>query len=87
MFCRADNAKLCLSCDRSVHDANALSLRHERTLLCDACGNAPASFRCSEENLSLCLECDSSSHAAAPASQHKRVKFDFFTGKSARFGG
>ncbi|GAQ86259.1 hypothetical protein KFL_002790070, partial [Klebsormidium nitens] len=80
VFCRADNAKLCLSCDRSVHEANALSLRHERTLLCDACGNAPASFRCSEENLSLCLECDASSHSAVPASHHKRVKFDFFTG-------
>jgi len=54
VYCKADSARLCLSCDRHVHSANPLSLRHPSTLLCDGCNLQPASVRCQDENLSLC---------------------------------
>ncbi|KAI9169119.1 hypothetical protein LWI28_007237 [Acer negundo] len=35
VYCKADAAHLCLSCDVKVHSANALSHRHLRALLCE----------------------------------------------------
>ncbi|XP_038979347.1 zinc finger protein CONSTANS-LIKE 2-like [Phoenix dactylifera] len=35
LYCRADDARLCLSCDRQVHAANALARKHVRSLACD----------------------------------------------------
>ena len=81
MYCRADSARLCLSCDRHVHSANALSLRHPRTLLCDGCNLRPATLRCQVENLSLCQACDWETHrSGTPTSLHSRHTFDNFSG-------
>jgi hypothetical protein len=81
VYCRADSARLCLSCDRHVHSANALSLRHVRTLLCDGCNLRPAAVRCPVENLALCESCDWDSHGNSPIkSQHRRHAFDCFAG-------
>ena len=81
MYCRADSARLCLSCDRHVHSANALSLRHPRTLLCDGCNLRPATLRCQAENLSLCQACDWETHSSGtPMSLHSRHTFDNFSG-------
>ncbi|KAL1211995.1 Zinc finger protein CONSTANS-LIKE 9 [Cardamine amara subsp. amara] len=62
VYCRSDAACLCLSCDRSVHSANALSKRHSRTLVCERCNAQPATVRCVEERVSLCQNCDWSGH-------------------------
>jgi len=91
VYCRADSARLCLLCDRHVHGANALSRRHQRTLLCDACNLRPAAFRCTVENVTLCHSCDWDSHGgsnssscspavAAALQQHMRHPFDCFSG-------
>ncbi|MCO5591386.1 hypothetical protein L7F22_045369 [Adiantum nelumboides] len=64
VYCRADAAWLCLSCDRQVHAANALSRRHSRSLLCSACGSCPAALRCLTDNVSLCQQCSGHAHDA-----------------------
>jgi len=81
IYCRSDAASLCLSCDRNVHSANALSRRHTRTLLCDRCGSQPASVRCLEDNASLCQNCDWNGHdAESGASGHKRQAINCYSG-------
>ncbi|KAF0914404.1 hypothetical protein E2562_028494 [Oryza meyeriana var. granulata] len=45
LHCRADAARLCVSCDRHVHAANALSRRHVRAPLCAGCDARPAAVR------------------------------------------
>ncbi|KAL8160099.1 hypothetical protein V2J09_001636 [Rumex salicifolius] len=35
VYCKADDAKLCLVCDNQVHSANALSLKHLRSSITD----------------------------------------------------
>lgn len=37
LYCQADEAYLCRRCDKSVHGANFLALRHVRCLLCNTC--------------------------------------------------
>ncbi|KZV20936.1 B-box type zinc finger protein with CCT domain isoform 1 [Dorcoceras hygrometricum] len=76
VFCRSDAASLCLSCDRNVHSANALSKRHSRTLVCERCNSQPAFVRCIEERLSLCQNCDWMGHTGSntgPAHQRQPV--------------
>ncbi|KAI4381751.1 hypothetical protein MLD38_007797 [Melastoma candidum] len=59
VFCAADEAALCHSCDEKVHMCNKLASRHVRVGLaspsdvprCDICENAP-------DGTSLCLQCD-----------------------------
>uniref|UniRef100_A0ACD5YYB7 Uncharacterized protein n=1 Tax=Avena sativa TaxID=4498 RepID=A0ACD5YYB7_AVESA len=81
VYCRSDEASLCLSCDHSVHSANTLSQRHTRTILCDRCASQPAEVRCLEENISLCQNCDQSGHGAASlAAGHKRQTINCYTG-------
>ncbi|XP_051135072.1 zinc finger protein CONSTANS-LIKE 9-like [Andrographis paniculata] len=81
VYCRSDAASLCLSCDRNVHSANALSRRHPRTLLCERCTSSqPAFVRCVEERISLCQNCDWAGHSAAPANAHKRQIVSCYTG-------
>ncbi|CAH2044815.1 unnamed protein product [Thlaspi arvense] len=79
VYCRSDAASLCLSCDRNVHSANALSKRHSRTLICERCNAQPASVRCSEEKVSLCQNCDWSGHNGA-TSHHKRQTINCYSG-------
>ncbi|XP_062222151.1 zinc finger protein CONSTANS-LIKE 9-like isoform X2 [Phragmites australis] len=81
VYCRSDAASLCLSCDRNVHSANALSQRHTRTLLCDRCGSQPAAVHCLEDSASLCQNCDWNGHdAASGAGGHKRQAINCYSG-------
>lgn len=80
VYCRSDAACLCLSCDRNVHSANALSKRHSRTLICERCNAQPASVRCSDERVSLCQNCDWSGHNNDATSQHKRQSVNCYSG-------
>lgn len=83
VYCRSDAACLCLSCDRNVHSANALSKRHSRTLVCERCNAQPASVRCSDERVSLCQNCDWSGHDgknSTTTSHHKRQTINCYSG-------
>ncbi|XP_052178261.1 zinc finger protein CONSTANS-LIKE 9-like [Diospyros lotus] len=81
VYCRSDAACLCLSCDRNVHSANALSRRHSRTLVCERCNTQPAFVRCVEERTSLCQNCDWLGHAGSTsASMHKRQAVNCYSG-------
>ncbi|XP_047307312.1 zinc finger protein CONSTANS-LIKE 9-like [Impatiens glandulifera] len=81
IYCRSDAASLCLSCDHSVHSANALSRRHSRTLVCERCNSEPAFVRCIEERISLCHNCDWTGHASSvTASMHKREAITCYSG-------
>ncbi|KAJ6814333.1 zinc finger protein CONSTANS-LIKE 9-like [Iris pallida] len=80
VYCRSDAACLCLSCDRNIHTANALSRRHSRTLLCGRCFLQPANVRCVEENVSLCHNCDCNGHSDSSASGHKRQAINCYSG-------
>lgn len=57
VYCKSDCARLCLQCDGCVHNANALSRRHLRSLLCDKCNLQPAIVRCMDDKVSLCQNC------------------------------
>ncbi|KAG2605901.1 zinc finger protein CONSTANS-LIKE 9-like isoform X1 [Panicum virgatum] len=81
VYCRSDAASLCLSCDRNVHSANALSRRHTRTLLCDRCASQPATIRCLVENTSLCQNCDWNGHTTgSSAAGHRRQTINCYSG-------
>lgn len=81
VYCRSDAACLCLSCDRNVHSANALSKRHSRTLLCERCNSQPALVRCAQERVSLCQNCDWMGHGTSTsASTHKRQTISCYSG-------
>ncbi|KAK8614860.1 hypothetical protein V6N13_068649 [Hibiscus sabdariffa] len=80
VYCRSDAACLCLSCDRHVHSANALSRRHSRTLLCERCNSQPAFVRCAEERVSLCENCDWIGHGTSTSnSTHKRQTINSYS--------
>ncbi|PKI69435.1 hypothetical protein CRG98_010233 [Punica granatum] len=75
VYCQADSALLCLSCDSKVHSANALSNRHPRSLLCDSCRVRPASVRCKDHRMFMCQSCDRSLHSSSGhASQQQHQK-------------
>ncbi|KAH1095269.1 hypothetical protein GLYMA_14G190400v4 [Glycine max] len=81
VYCRSDAACLCLSCDRNVHSANALSRRHSRTLVCERCNSQPAFVRCVDEKISLCQNCDWLGHGTSPSSStHKRQSINCYSG-------
>ena len=81
VYCEADTARLCLSCDRHVHAANAVSKRHSRALLCDGCNLRPAVVRCLKEKLSLCQSCDADKHESSPVASHNnRLRLEHYTG-------
>ncbi|KAG8365824.1 hypothetical protein BUALT_Bualt17G0012000 [Buddleja alternifolia] len=81
LYCRADSAKLCLSCDQHVHSANALSKKHLRSQICDNCAAEPASFRCATDGLVLCQECDWDAHGScAVSAPHDRCPIEPFSG-------
>ncbi|XP_062152188.1 zinc finger protein CONSTANS-LIKE 9 [Alnus glutinosa] len=81
VYCRSDAACLCLSCDRNVHSANALSKRHSRTLLCERCNSQPALVRCPQESVSLCQNCDWMGHGTSTSnSTHKRQPINCYSG-------
>ncbi|OVA12872.1 zinc finger protein [Macleaya cordata] len=89
LFCAADEAALCRSCDVKVHMCNKLASRHVRVGLadpsdvarCDICENAPAFFYCEIDGSSLCLQCDMMVHVGGKRTHgryllfRQRVKF------------
>lgn len=79
IYCRADTARLCISCDRQVHAANALSRKHIRSQICHNCGAAASTVRCAAGKLALCHECDSDLHAAS-ADGYTREAIEGFSG-------
>ncbi|KAK8718068.1 hypothetical protein V6N13_045314 [Hibiscus sabdariffa] len=80
LYCIADSAKLCFSCDREVHSANQLFTRHTRSQLCDACDDSPASIFCETEQSVFCSNCDWESHKFHSSSLHNRRPIEGFTG-------
>lgn len=80
LYCRADSAKLCFSCDREVHSTNQLFSKHTRTQLCDACDDSPATILCSTECSVLCQNCDWERHNLSLSSVHDRRPLEGFTG-------
>ncbi|CAI0377643.1 unnamed protein product [Linum tenue] len=75
VFCSADEAALCSTCDRRVHHANKLAGKHLRfslhhpnsskdSPLCDICQERRAFLFCREDRAILCRECDIPIHAA-----------------------
>ncbi|CAN4105241.1 unnamed protein product [Withania somnifera] len=73
VFCRADSAFLCLSCDSKIHAANKLASRHARVWVCEVCEQAPASVTCKADAAALCVTCDRDIHSANPlARRHER---------------
>ncbi|KAF8391696.1 hypothetical protein HHK36_024005 [Tetracentron sinense] len=80
VYCRSDDACLCLSCDRNVHSANALSRRHSRTLVCGRCNSLPAIVRRVKEKISLCQNCDWIEHGSSTsASTHERQTINCYS--------
>lgn len=83
LYCRADSAKLCLSCDREVHSTNQLFSKHSRSQLCDGCDASPASIFCETEHSVLCSNCDWENHSRGSLSLspvHNRRPIESFTG-------
>ncbi|VVB03666.1 unnamed protein product [Arabis nemorensis] len=79
VYCKADSAKLCLSCDRQVHVTNQLFSRHFRSLLCDSCHDSPSSVFCDTERSVLCQNCDWERHTGS-SSVHTRRPVEGFSG-------
>ncbi|KAJ7972901.1 CONSTANS-like zinc finger protein [Quillaja saponaria] len=80
LYCRADSAKLCFSCDREVHSTNQLFSKHTRSQLCDACDASPATIHCSTENSVFCQNCDWERHNLSLSEVHDRRPLEGFTG-------
>lgn len=81
LYCRADSAKLCLSCDREVHSTNQLFSKHTRFQLCDACDSSPASILCFTEHSVLCQNCDFELHSyPGSCNSHDRRPLEGFCG-------
>ncbi|XP_024026201.1 zinc finger protein CONSTANS-LIKE 13-like, partial [Morus notabilis] len=80
LYCRADSAKLCFSCDREVHGTNQLFAKHARSQLCDACDDAPASIFCTAESSVLCQNCDWERHNDTVSVVHHRRPLEGFNG-------
>ncbi|XP_010492434.1 PREDICTED: zinc finger protein CONSTANS-like [Camelina sativa] len=83
VYCHADSAYLCMSCDAQVHSANRVASRHKRVPVCESCERAPAAFLCEADDASLCTACDSEVHSANPlARRHHRVPILPISGNS-----
>ncbi|CAL5026209.1 unnamed protein product [Urochloa decumbens] len=80
VFCCADEAALCVACDRRVHRANKLAGKHRRFSLihpsssssaqtkpplCDICQERRGFLFCKEDRAILCRECDVPVHTAS----------------------
>lgn len=74
VYCKADAAYLCLSCDAKVHSANTLSSRHLRTVLCDSCRYRPANVQCLDHRTFLCRICDRNLHDVSSQHQKRAIR-------------
>uniref|UniRef100_A0A6N2KT84 B box-type domain-containing protein n=1 Tax=Salix viminalis TaxID=40686 RepID=A0A6N2KT84_SALVM len=83
VFCTADEAALCDTCDHRVHHANKLASKHHRFSLlhpssknfpiCDICQEKRAFLFCQQDRAILCRDCDGPIHAANEHTQkHSR---------------
>ncbi|XWS25855.1 hypothetical protein CRYUN_Cryun27aG0102900 [Craigia yunnanensis] len=84
VFCTADEAALCDTCDHRVHHANKLASKHQRfsllhpssskqAPLCDICQGKRAFLFCQQDRAILCRDCDVSIHSANEHTQkHNR---------------
>ncbi|KAJ8511204.1 hypothetical protein OPV22_001638 [Ensete ventricosum] len=85
VFCCADEAALCDSCDRRVHGANRLAGKHRRFSLlypsssaqtpplCDVCKEKTGFLFCQEDRAILCRDCDLPIHStSALTMKHSR---------------
>ncbi|KAM3326300.1 zinc finger protein CONSTANS-LIKE 13 [Capsicum chacoense] len=81
LYCRADSARLCFTCDREVHSTNQLFTKHTRWLLCNLCDTSPASILCSTESSVVCQNCDWECHKQVSVSSvHERRPLEGFNG-------
>lgn len=80
LYCKADSAKLCLTCDRKVHSTNQLFTKHTRSVLCDVCDSSSSSIFCSTHGSVLCQNCDWESHRISQSSVHDRRPLEGFNG-------
>ncbi|GAB2248607.1 hypothetical protein Droror1_Dr00008489 [Drosera rotundifolia] len=82
LYCRADSAKLCLSCDNQVHSTNLLFTKHTRWRLCDVCDSAPALIFCFSDGKLLCQNCDFETHRGVrnPLVVHEHRALEGFDG-------
>ncbi|XP_076948653.1 B-box zinc finger protein 21-like [Bidens hawaiensis] len=70
VYCSADEAALCSSCDHRVHHANKLAGKHLRfslqvpkdTPVCDICQDKKAFLFCQQDRAILCKDCDLAIH-------------------------
>ncbi|EXB89375.1 Putative zinc finger protein [Morus notabilis] len=74
IYCKADTAHLCLSCDAKVHSANTLSSRHLRSVLCDSCRFRPANLQCLDHQMFMCRACDRSLHDVSTRHQKRAIR-------------
>ncbi|TKY50900.1 putative zinc finger protein [Spatholobus suberectus] len=74
VYCKADAAYLCLSCDAKVHLANALSGRHLRTLVCNSCGYHLAYVLCLDHKMLICRDCDQKLHNVSLPHQKRAIR-------------
>ncbi|KAF5747153.1 Salt tolerance 2 putative isoform 1 [Tripterygium wilfordii] len=83
VFCVADEAALCDTCDHRVHHANKLASKHQRFSLlhpsskecplCDICQEKRAFLFCQQDRAILCRDCDRHIHKANEHTQkHNR---------------
>ncbi|CAI8605006.1 unnamed protein product [Vicia faba] len=74
VYCNADAAYLCLSCDAKVHWANELSGRHPRTLVCNSCKSHLAYVQCLDHKMLVCRDCDRNLHDGSSTHRRRAVK-------------
>ncbi|CAJ1977470.1 unnamed protein product [Sphenostylis stenocarpa] len=74
VYCKADAAYLCLSCDAKVHLANALSGRHLRNLVCNSCGHHVAYVLCLDHKMLICRDCDQKLHNVSLPHQKRAIR-------------
>ncbi|XP_020224372.1 putative zinc finger protein At1g68190 isoform X1 [Cajanus cajan] len=74
VYCKADAAYLCLSCDAKVHLANALSGRHLRNLVCNSCGYHLAYVLCLDHKMLICRDCDQKLHNVSLPHQKRAIR-------------
>lgn len=84
VYCKADAAHLCLSCDTKVHSANSLSNRHLRTVLCDSCRYRPAYCQCLDHRMFVCRACDRNLHGVSSPQHQKRAVRSYMGCPSAK---
>eukprot|EP00931_Biecheleriopsis_adriatica_P055828 TRINITY_DN33083_c0_g1_i1.p1 TRINITY_DN33083_c0_g1~~TRINITY_DN33083_c0_g1_i1.p1 ORF type:complete len:508 (+),score=100.26 TRINITY_DN33083_c0_g1_i1:58-1581(+) len=84
VYCEADDANLCRSCDNRIHSANKLASRHIRVDInqrtnaplggCPDHPSVEADMFCVEERLPICGSCRKlGSHSAGEAKKHRLI--------------